>query len=100
MSTTNDNNNYQLGYESRAFTSSLRKGYSIYANMSGSNNRWEFWVGQSSSWNNINGATDSAVVNQPNIVSMFIQGGNGAGGAVTAQTLRIDGTQITTATPN
>jgi len=100
MCTNNDNNNYQVGFESRSFTGASRKGYNIYANMTGSNNRWEFWVGQSSSWNNINSATGSAVVNQPNILTLFIEGGNGAGGAVTAQTLRVDGTQVATATPN
>jgi hypothetical protein len=100
MCTNNDNSNYQAGFESRTFSGGSRRGYNIYANMTGSNNRWEFWVGQDGSWNNINSANGSAVVNQPNILTMFIEGGNGAGASVTAQTLRVDGTQVATATPN
>ena len=99
MCSNNDNNNYQGGFESRGFGGN-RRGYNIYANMSGSNNRWEFWVGEDTSWNNVNAATGSAVVNEPNLLTMFIQGGNGAGATVTAQTLRVDGEQVATATPN
>ena len=82
-------------------------GYNIYANMSGSFNRWEFWAGQSSSWSAINSPNGTAVVNQPNILTVSIEGGNGAGGTVTAQGLRVDGTLATglalsssTLTPN
>ena len=107
MCTNNDNNNYQVGYESRGFPSSIRMGYNIYANMSGSFNRWEFWAGQSSSWSAINSPNGTAVVNQPNILTVSIEGGNGAGGTVTAQGLRVDGTLATglalsssTLTPN
>jgi hypothetical protein len=104
MSTNNDNNNYQLGYESRSYlTSPTRlRGYNVYANMSGSNNRWEYWTGRSaSSWNTeLTAATGSAVVDTPNIVNLSIEGGNGVGGVVTAKKLRIDGVDVASSTPN
>lgn len=104
MSVTNDNDDFQVGFESRGPTPVARSGYNIFADMTGdgssAGHQWEFWAGQDGSYGQAISAVGSATLNQPNLITMFIDGGNGAGGTVTAQTLRIDGTQVATLTPN
>ena len=104
MSVTNDNDDFQVGFESRGSTPVARSGYNIFADMTGdgssAGHQWEFWAGQDGSYGQAISAVGSATLNQPNLITMFIDGGNGAGGTVTAQTLRIDGTQVATLTPN
>ena len=102
MSVTNDNDANQLGYESRTFNGSetpQRRGFNLYADMTGGNNQWEFWAGADTSWSAAKSAVGSITLNQPDLLTMFIDGGNGAGGTVTAQTLRVDGTVVQTLTP-
>jgi hypothetical protein len=68
--------------------------------MTGGNNQWEFWAGADTSWSAAKSAVGSITLNQPDLLTMFVDGGNGAGGTVTAQTLRVDGTVVQTLTPN
>jgi len=102
MSVTNDNDANQLGYESRTFNGSEtpeRRGFNFYADMTSGNNQWEFWAGAHTSWSAAKSAVGSITLNQPDLLTMFVDGGNGAGGTVTAQTLRVDGTVVQTLTP-
>ncbi len=106
MSVTNDNDGFHLGYESRSFNASdtpERRGFNLYADMTGdgssAGHQWEFWVGADTGWSAARSATGSISLNQPDLVTMFIDGGNGAGATVTAQTLRVDGTVVQTLTP-
>jgi len=104
MSVTNDNDDFQVGFESRGSSPVARSGYNLFADMTGdgssAGHQWEFWAGQDGTYGKAISAVGSAVLNQPNILTMFIDGGNGAGATVTAQTLRVDGTQVATLTPN
>ena len=99
MSVTNDNDNLQLGYESYSSTPVTRSGFSMFGDMTGSDNQWEFWAGADTSWSAAKSAVGSITLNQPDLLTMFVDGGNGAGGTVTAQTLRVDGTVVQTLTP-
>jgi hypothetical protein len=100
MSVTNDNDANQLGYESRSSSPVTRSGFNLYADMTGGNNQWEFWAGAKTSWSAAKSAVGSITLNQPDLLTMFVEGGNGASGTVTAQTLRVDGTPVQTLTPN
>ena len=95
----NDNNANQLGYESRSSSPVTRSGYNLYADMTGSNNQWEFWAGADSTWKALKSATGSITLNTPDIITMQISGGDGAGASAT-QLLRVDGTQIGTQSAN
>ncbi len=95
----NDNNANQLGYESRSSSPVTRSGYNLYADMTGSNNQWEYWVGADSSWKALKSATGSITLNTPDIITMQLSGGDGAGASAT-QLLRVDGTQIGTQSAN
>ena len=95
----NDNNAHQLGYESRSSSPVTRSGFNIYADMTSSNNEWEFWVGADTTWKALRSGTGSITLNTPDIITMQLSGGDGAGASAT-QLLRVDGTQIGTQSAN
>ena len=75
------------------------KGWNLYSDMTGSNNQWEFWIGDSSAWQAIQAATGTSVVDTPVVLTATISGGNGVGGAASCE-LRINGASAGTATVN
>ena len=77
-----DNNNYHGIVESRR-TSPNVQGFNIYGNMSGSNDRWEFWYGRGSNFGAVNTGTGAITVNEPDIITAQIIGGDGAGATAT-----------------
>ena len=96
-----DNDAHQLGYESRSSTPVARSGYNLYADTSGSENRWEFWVGEDTSWSAARTPVGS-IVNfgtQEDMITMTCGGGDGVGSAAT-QVIRHDGEVEDTQTAN
>ena len=51
--------------------------------MSGSNDRWEFWYGRGSNFGAVNTGTGAITVNEPDIITAQIIGGDGAGATAT-----------------
>jgi len=66
-------------------------GWLLYAKMSGSDNYWQWRTGTGSGQTIISAAADTVVPNTPSIVTLKMQGSNGAGGGTTTQTLSVNG---------
>jgi len=89
---TSDNNDYQLGYESRHTLPVFRSGYILYGNTTGSEDRWEFWAGADTFFGQAKTPVGSigAFNSQVDIITLTLGGGDGVGGSAT-QVIRHDG---------
>jgi hypothetical protein len=66
-------------------------GWLLYADMTGSNNFWQWKTGTGAAQTTISAATNTVVPNTPSIVTMKMEGSDGAGGGSTTQTLFVNG---------
>ena len=66
-------------------------GWLLYAKMSGSDNYWQWRTGTGSGQTIISAAADTVVPNTPSIVTLKMEGSDGAGGGTTTQTLSVNG---------
>jgi len=66
-------------------------GWLLYARMTGSNNYWQWRTGTGSGQTTISASSDTVVPNTPSIVTLKMEGSDGAGGGSTTQTLFVNG---------
>ena len=66
-------------------------GWILYARMTSSYNYWQWRTGTGSAVTTISASNDTVVPNTPSIVTMKIEGSDGAGGGSTTQTLYVNG---------
>lgn len=91
-----DNATYEGIVSAREGTGTpVRQGFNLYADMTGSGNRYEFWFGRDTSYGITQAAGGSAVLNQATMVRFGVSGGDGAGATATTS-ISVDGATAVT----